>query len=1357
MIFSWYTSNYGYNYIEKIYDFYVFDRSFFEGKMMSPGPNDIQWSLSWNRSEYSIYSYYAYIVCPLEIRYYFYNDKGLLDGIEPIYSRLDKKDGEVDVHVYRPVYWNTGFVDVRDEETTLKTLIEWDDRYLNVYVDDPSGTGGFVRSPLEIEADWGSYDPPVIKIFPNVLPRSNTAEVRINCYDPEGNTVYADRRTIIYLDGSDEPASPDYYNIPINDATGPRYRKIALNGRPMPDERPQDTIENDNAKEETYIDAFNLNLVHGVTDIYVPVNGSELALSLRRNLTSEVFCENSGLRPTEDPAKPFGACWSSNVCSYVKVVAPQGPDINHYEEPVRATVIDENGQAFSFVKFETAWLPMPTSSHEAKSFMTTLSEGDGYFLFRHKHGNVLRFEKIGKSQELMRDRVEGSDNSEIYSYARLNSVTDRLGYQLVYSYSDDGPEGLIPERIQACLLDSLEAVEKLNPEESDEVVGTEIPGMQIWLRQENNRVTQVWDPNGNIIQYDYGAVEYDIYNGSVGAEVTKDMDTLDAVTFSDGGVTGYAYEHVTEGDYTPKNPDDLEARPPYADPVNLAPCDSITQHVDYEHINLVSITDANEQTYTFKYGFDHSKETYVNNSVTSGYYIQTGSPRYVKKVVLPIGESTFELKNNVAGKRMRITASGDGYEDVALSGGKENTVTDAEGFTTVYAFEDLEIQVLKQFRQLYLQGDSVTRYKDPRILYYKTMRIRHGDYGEEVFKFEPAAGLALTTATDLSGNVKTYLYESDDNILTPPPVLSSVWPGEYHYYDDPVEESQDVSGVGEVKKAFAYDSTYRKMIRYTDPRHVITETTLDDLGRRQSVEIYSSPGDENPFDRVEYVYSEDWPGFVTRETHVSLGDAPDWSASVSTDYAPDAQGRVASEIRYPTANADGDAVEPLTSTYLYDYNGNLRLSTDPKGHSTGFSYDGRNRLTRTTYHDDSYIEYTYDERGNKVLEQDENGHLTGYQYDALNRRVKVVRDMNSTLGFDSGSKTLTGVDVSIDLVTENTYNLVNSLLCTSVADGPTTRYAYDGIQRVKRQSQLAAENPGLVDDIVTTFFYGENSGGSVFNVSGFKPTLSAGPRGYRMIVSYDERYQPVLSRAEYTQGEFAETRTVYDENGNPKSITDPLGHTTLTDYDALSRPTKVTFEDATSIETFYTSTGLPWKVTDEMGRKTTTEYDGAGRPIVVRQPLVEYIDESGSWQEAGAEPCTKTFYDGAGNVSRTQNPRGEEWTFVYDARNRQTEEHQPSVTYIDDNGASQGTAQPTIITTYDDVGNITSITDPRNKTTATRYDPANRPVYTFTPSVEYWDNGSVAGFLVTRNIYDRAGNITETWQGYAQEQSEGSG
>ena len=57
---------------------------------------------------------------------------------------------------------------------------------------------------------------------------------------------------------SSSSSSGGIFNIRF-EASGPRYRKIALTGAPIKDGRPQGRAETDEEKEETYIDALNFS------------------------------------------------------------------------------------------------------------------------------------------------------------------------------------------------------------------------------------------------------------------------------------------------------------------------------------------------------------------------------------------------------------------------------------------------------------------------------------------------------------------------------------------------------------------------------------------------------------------------------------------------------------------------------------------------------------------------------------------------------------------------------------------------------------------------------------------------------------------------------------------------------------------------------------------------------------------------------------------------------------------------------------------------------------------------------------------------------------------------------------------
>jgi|GEM_PF-2833742 len=1216
------------------------------------------------------------------------------------HSDLTGEEIDNETHTYEEgkleVSWDMGNLEV-------EVYNEEEERYEQV-----SSPYVFGDRSWELGVDEGE-EPPTnvfnekLRLTRNASAFDDESDLTFKMYEKDETAPFLEEvRTVVFQPVPELP-DPDSYQIPVSDATGPRYRKIGLDGRPLRDEKPQAEGESDGEAEETYVDAFNLNLVHSVTDVYVPVEGSDLALEVRRNLKSAVWTEVSGLRPGEDPAAPFGGVWTSNLGAHVRVTTPLGPDVDQFEEPVEATVTDHTGGTHRFVRYGDAWFPLPSAVHETRAYTTELTEGETTFTFTGKHGTTLTFEKLEDEQAVPRDRINGSENYQILSYARLVRTEDRLGHALAYEFGEGA--GLIPQTIRA-----------LSPGD------VPIPGKQIYIRQSGNRVVTVWDPAGNATEYQMG--------------VASDCPVLTRVIRADGSEVVYGYHSTTEEDSIP--------RP------------SGAPEVDYTHVSLNSVTDANGNTHTFAYQFDHSREIYVSNSEAEGYYVQNGLPRFVQGVDLP-GEASvsFTHGNLNPGSRLRLTTSGPDYQDVAVNGIRTNTVVDAEGHARTYTFDGVDIRILHGFRDL-AEEDGLPEdapYRDPRLLYYTRMTINHGSaYGTEVFEFLPEAGLALERVTDLSGNVTTYQYEDAHAV---PAALSAVWPNTvYGYYDDPTREMRAAPDGGTLTRTYEYDTTFRKMKTAVDPLGRRTETEIDDKGRRTSAVVKNAGG--QVVKETTFTYgSASWPGLATEIRVHTASDDPAWAEDLVTTHNLQAHatgGVERTDTVFPVQDADGAAVPPSITQSLFDYAGNRVAVTDPRNHVTVTDYDDRNRPVKVTHPDDSFRTFTYDLRGNRVMTTDEEGHRTGVFYDIRNRPVRTVVDLNGNLDYDEDDGELEGVDLDLDMVTDTGYNHVGSPLVKTVHNGAldrVTRYEYDALQRPRFERQLATENQGLTGDIVTEFAYdGPNAGGTAFDVSGFQPTRTVDPRGYVTEVDYDVLYRPVETRTEYKSGSFVVTEMRYDDVGNPVEVEDHKGRITHTVYDALDRPLTVTraygTADAVDEHTEYTGTGLAWKHTDALDRVTVTRYDGAGRRVRVITPSVPVYGETES-----ASPVTRTYYDAAGNAVRTINPLGEIWETTYDNRNRPTLEEGPEVFDAD----TGGTLRPITLTFYDDLGNVTSVTDPRNHTTFTEYDAAGRSTYTFTAAAPYWDPDTSSDIVdrhtVTRTLYDAAGNVEETWAGYA--------
>lgn len=1066
--------------------------------------------------------------------------------------------------------------------------------------------------------------------------------------------------------------------ISTDESAGPKYRKIALNGFPMPDEKPQATEETDQEKEQSYVDSLTLGLRHSTTDAYLPVSGSDFAIQARRDFRSEAWSDAGGLRPHEKITQPFGPCWSSSLCSTIQFNKSTDPDNTL---PITAMVIDESGGVHTFFMYhdpvtgKPGFFPMPSARNEQQSpNLETLTIDDSgtiqRYIFKRKYGTTLTFELTSLSQSLSESRLDGSDYLSIYTYAHLTSAVDRVGNVLVYSYTT--PDDLIPYLISCPSQPQV----KLSIEQGV-VSGTSTPSQ--------SRITAIWDANGNKTTYHYKAYADGTYPSG-----SRKAYCLDYVTAPDGAVTTYDYQYDLEPDLTPPSPGQATS--------------------SFGHLDLASIKDPNNHKYQFSYAdssnnpvFDHSKLSTKNDTK----YPQCGLPRILTKITLPDGTFSTFSNNNTP---IWIIAG----DPPTLGGHRTNTIVDANNATHIYRFSDAAVFALPKLGG-YWAGSGGTN-----VICFKTTDIDYGNptgshyVGTEEFKFDPNAGMALSQITDLSKNVTKFAHEEAWNsgaaftaytqVIANPAALQL-----NGFYNDPTKQTDALNH----SKIFTYDTDSRIMTSVQTARPTLnnpsyyTKTTyeLDSLKRRTKESVTDSTG--AVVQVTNWTYSRDYPGFIASKTVQSGLNGDGSLPPLATQYVPDQNGRVLNEI------VDPNNLHLVTS-YTYDKNGNKLSVTNPRGYTTWFSYDLRNRLTTVTYADGAQKQLCYDARGNKIAEYDENGNGTLLEYDELNRLIGQARDMDADGAIG---------ERSVDLVTSFTYNGVNSKTSTTDPRNHQTVMEYDDLQRVTK----------LTDPLLnyTKFEYGTNSGGNAFDSSSFKPTRITDPRNFVTDVTYDALYHPKIKQVTFDSAlPPSVISTVYDPVGNLLQSVDAATNpnTTRIEYDALNRPTLTTFADGSTTQVTYSSTGLKWKIEDQNNNVTETTYDGAARPITVTQPQVD--DGTGTQ----VHPITRKYYDPAGNVLSTTNPRGQVWDNVYDPRNRLLQAMSPAVMNAD-SGVYE---RPTVITEYDPVGNVLFKTDARLNTTSMIYDVANRATDVYSPT-------TLQGTPHVHTDYDAAGNATDVY------------
>ena len=144
---------------------------------------------------------------------------------------------------------------------------------------------------------------------------------------------------------------PTQINAPFVDdeQIPPRYLRVALNGRPIPDAPPTADPESDFKAPEAYINAGNLRLHYDVADITVPLPGGQMALTVRRNLEGEDWSDDDQIYPEKLPDRPFGPGWSASISPDICFISRVGaPAPGQPLTPDEIIVRDETGATYQF-------------------------------------------------------------------------------------------------------------------------------------------------------------------------------------------------------------------------------------------------------------------------------------------------------------------------------------------------------------------------------------------------------------------------------------------------------------------------------------------------------------------------------------------------------------------------------------------------------------------------------------------------------------------------------------------------------------------------------------------------------------------------------------------------------------------------------------------------------------------------------------------------------------------------------------------------------------------------------------------------------------------------------------------------
>ena len=243
-------------------------------------------------------------------------------------------------------------------------------------------------------------------------------------------------------------------------------------------------------------------------------------------------------------------------------------------------------------------------------------------------------------------------------------------------------------------------------------------------------------------------------------------------------------------------------------------------------------------------------------------------------------------------------------------------------------------------------------------------------------------------------------------------------------------------------------------------------------------------------------------------------------------------------------------------------------------------------------------------------------------YDSVHRPTLVVQDMNDNgTGLAPGSVINDSFQVALndlaDIVTRKRYDKAGNIIATRDAESGTTDYLFDAAKRLVSETLPSASHyePGLATPEfnarpVTTFLYEGHLQGAIIDARGttVKTLFDARDRKTATILDLngDGLYQ--LSRP----GPDIVTEFFYDSNGNIVRTINPNGAHARTQFDRNDRPIAVigaavpilrasgVQQEETQTITTYDKLGNIRTVTDPNGIVSETEYDQWGRKTQVK-------------------------------------------------------------------------------------------------------------------------------------------------------------
>jgi RHS repeat-associated protein/uncharacterized repeat protein (TIGR01451 family) len=714
-----------------------------------------------------------------------------------------------------------------------------------------------------------------------------------------------------------------------------------------------------------------------------------------------------------------------------------------------------------------------------------------------------------------------------------------------------------------------------------------------FVRDAQERISQITDPSGNAMSYSYDAngdlVSFrDRENNETRFTYNDTHGLLDV--FDARGVRAVRNEYDDDGRLI-SHTDPSGKKILYSHDLNLRQ-ETVTDRlgnltlIEYdEQGNLVRQTDAlgnvtrrtydsrnNELSTTDPLGRTVSYTYDSNNNITS----RTD----------PLG-NVFKYTYDARNQLLTTTDTG-GRTTTNTYDGKGNLLStkDSTGKTTSYT---------------YAANGQMTSATDPAG---NVSRFEYDGFGYRSKEIDPL-GRTTTYAYNPNGNA---LSRSDLRV-TPSGTETLVTAFEYDKLDQQVKITAPDGGTLQ----FSYNDV-GKIDGFTDQAGSQSRFFYDEMGRVVKT-IYSDGAVETATYDAEgrRLTTTDSSSGVSAVVYDALG------RSVKSSYAKrpsatmtyDAAGQVIAVTdarggitRYEY-NAGGQRTKTINAlghvnTYTFDVRGNQTSMTDAKGRTTKFEYDQENQRTRTVYADGTERKTAYDVLGRATMATDQAGKVMLFDYNSVGQLLKVT---------DAAGKS-----------TRYVYDDAGSLVSQTDANGHTTTFEYDIMGR--RSKTL---KPGGLSESYSYDITGDLIG-------------RTDPNGKTTTYAYDKKHRLIRRTPDASLRQSPVTYS-YTSLGQRATMTDESGTTRYT-YDAFNQLiSKATPQGTLSYTYDETGSLVSVRSSNANGISVDYSYDALSRLSTVTDKRL-------------ANGVTAYSYDEVGNLAEVNLPNGVKSSYIYNSQNR---------------------------------------------------------------------------------------------------------